>query len=322
MTDTQRDTQGALVERFEAFDNVDDWGMRKDLDGNYVRYSDYAALQETVSRLEREKAANGLAAKRRQDEIDRLKREKNFEQSSRLTSEAQLGTIISNLERRAEAAERERDEWRASATEFRGLTQEWQALAEAAEARVKELECRCDGCSGYECEKECAYPGVAERRLAEQGQAQHVAYFDDGQFHWMSGVAPRNCELYTAWPRPEQGQAQGEAVAYVNAATLRHHIESGSSQTSAVLHKERGELYGERDVPLFATPPSPEPDAELVEALDNAIGAIVALVPPGPPEPPGPVETFQVAPETYNKAMRAVREGRETLRRHRKQGGE
>lgn len=26
---------------------------------------------------------------------------------------------------------------------------------------------------------------------------QHVAYFDDGKFHWMSGIAARNCELYT-----------------------------------------------------------------------------------------------------------------------------
>ena len=27
-------------------------------------------------------------------------------------------------------------------------------------------------------------------------QLQHVAYFDEGQFHWMSGIAPRDCELY------------------------------------------------------------------------------------------------------------------------------
>lgn len=25
---------------------------------------------------------------------------------------------------------------------------------------------------------------------------QHVAYFDEGAFHWMSGIAPRDCELY------------------------------------------------------------------------------------------------------------------------------
>lgn len=33
--------------------------------------------------------------------------------------------------------------------------------------------------------------------------AQHVAYFDDGQFHWMSGIAPRNCELYASLPDAE-----------------------------------------------------------------------------------------------------------------------
>lgn len=26
-----------------------------------------------------------------------------------------------------------------------------------------------------------------------------VAYFDKGEFHWKSGIAPRDCELYTKW---------------------------------------------------------------------------------------------------------------------------
>jgi len=30
---------------------------------------------------------------------------------------------------------------------------------------------------------------------------QHVAYFDEGQFHWMSGIRPRDCELYAAPPK-------------------------------------------------------------------------------------------------------------------------
>lgn len=49
-------------------------------------------------------------------------------------------------------------------------------LSAAQEGREAEGE-TCDGCSGYECEKECAYPGVAERRLAEQGlEAATEAY--------------------------------------------------------------------------------------------------------------------------------------------------
>ena len=32
-----------MVERFAAFDNIDDWGMRKSEEGEYVLYSDYEA---------------------------------------------------------------------------------------------------------------------------------------------------------------------------------------------------------------------------------------------------------------------------------------
>lgn len=62
--------------------------------------------------------------------------------------------------------------------------------------------------------------------------------------------------------------AGGQAVVYVKAATLRHHIDSGNSQTGAVLHKEQGELEGERDVPLFTYPP--QPAERVVEALKMA----------------------------------------------------
>lgn len=31
---------------------------------------------------------------------------------------------------------------------------------------------------------------------AAQPAMQHVAYYDEGEFHWMSGVAPRDCELF------------------------------------------------------------------------------------------------------------------------------
>lgn len=35
---------------------------------------------------------------------------------------------------------------------------------------------------------------------------QHVAYYDEGAFHWMSGIAPRDCELFTAALAKEQGR--------------------------------------------------------------------------------------------------------------------
>jgi len=46
-----------------------------------------------------------------------------------------LATLSANLD----AMRRERDEWRGSATEFRGLCSEWQASADAAEAEVARL---------------------------------------------------------------------------------------------------------------------------------------------------------------------------------------
>lgn len=36
--------------------------------------------------------------------------------------------------------------------------------------------------------------GFSELADAEIGQ--HVAYFDEGAFQWMSGIAPRECELF------------------------------------------------------------------------------------------------------------------------------
>ncbi|HEX7852096.1 MAG TPA: hypothetical protein VF503_00185 [Sphingobium sp.] len=50
---------------------------------------------------------------------------------------------------------------------------------------------------------EAAYQ-VADAMLAERAKVaapdvqpmRRVAYFDEGEFHWMSGIAPRDCELY------------------------------------------------------------------------------------------------------------------------------
>lgn len=37
---------------------------------------------------------------------------------------------------------------------------------------------------------------------------QHVAYFDEGEFYWMSGIKPRNCELYTHPPTTRHTSAE------------------------------------------------------------------------------------------------------------------
>lgn len=48
-----------MVERFAAFDNIDDWGMRKSDEGEYVRYSDHeaelSALKKQVEELTAER---------------------------------------------------------------------------------------------------------------------------------------------------------------------------------------------------------------------------------------------------------------------------
>lgn len=50
-----------MVERFAAFDNIDDWGMRKSEEGEYVLYSDYeaelSALKKQVEELTAERDA-------------------------------------------------------------------------------------------------------------------------------------------------------------------------------------------------------------------------------------------------------------------------
>jgi len=43
-----------------------------------------------------------------------------------------------------------------------------------------------------------------------QEAMQHVAYFDEGQFHWMSGIKPRDCELYAQWPSAIRSAKSGE----------------------------------------------------------------------------------------------------------------
>jgi len=39
---------------------------------------------------------------------------------------------------------------------------------------------------------------LAERAKvkAAETEMQHVAYYDEGAFHWTSGIAPRDCELF------------------------------------------------------------------------------------------------------------------------------
>tara|TARA_Y100001951_G_scaffold101219_1_gene105771 strand:+ start:357 stop:668 length:312 start_codon:yes stop_codon:yes gene_type:complete len=51
---------------------------------------------------------------------------------------------------------------------------------------------------------------------------RHVAYYDEGQFHWVSGIAPRDCELYQRVDQPATAHrlastAQPEVKALVEA---------------------------------------------------------------------------------------------------------
>jgi len=43
------------------------------------------------------------------------------------------------------------------------------------------------------------------RHNSHGSDMQHVAYFDEGEFHWMSGIAPRDCELFAARAALSQG---------------------------------------------------------------------------------------------------------------------
>lgn len=49
--------------------------------------------------------------------------------------------------------------------------------------------------------------------------------------------------------------AEREPVAFVSAMAIRYHIDSGTSQTGTVLHREQGELYGEKHLALYLDPP-------------------------------------------------------------------
>lgn len=80
--------EAEVVERCSMVETFGGTAMMPREDGEWVRFTDLEA-----------------ALKAKTDEIERLRRERDFEQSSRLTSEAQLATVISNLERRLEAAE-------------------------------------------------------------------------------------------------------------------------------------------------------------------------------------------------------------------------
>ena len=52
---------------------------------------------------------------------------------------------------------------------------------------------------------------------------QHVAYYDDGEFHWMYGHSPRNCELYTPVQSTSDLRAKAEGLA-AEVASLRSRL--------------------------------------------------------------------------------------------------
>ncbi|MEW9855892.1 hypothetical protein [Novosphingobium sp. M1R2S20] len=64
-------------------------------------------------------------------------------------------------------------------------------------------ECTRCGSNGWIVDLEALQSSSRSNPSEQQGDKalQHVAYFDEGEFHWMSGIAPRDCELYAAWPR-------------------------------------------------------------------------------------------------------------------------
>lgn len=64
--------------------------------------------------------------------------------------------------------------------------------------------------------------------------------------------------------------AEREPVAFVSAMAIRHHIDSGTSQTGTVLHREQGELYGEKHLALYLDPPpTSELEAEIARLRDE-----------------------------------------------------
>lgn len=67
--------------------------------------------------------------------------------------------------------------------------------------------------------------------------------------------------------------AEREPVAFVSANAVRHHIDSGTSQTGTVLHREQGELYGEKHLALYLDPP---PTSEL-EAENARLATLVEV---------------------------------------------
>lgn len=49
-----------------------------------------------------------------------------------------------------------------------------------------------------------SYIHYLDGRIEPSEPMQHVAYYDEGAFHWMSGIAPRDCELFAKWPARTQ----------------------------------------------------------------------------------------------------------------------
>jgi len=44
---------------------------------------------------------------------------------------------------------------------------------------------------------------LSDGKGPDRAYMQHVAYVDEGEFNWMAGIAPRDCELYAVWGRVE-----------------------------------------------------------------------------------------------------------------------
>lgn len=56
----------------------------------------------------------------------------------------------------------------------------------------------CNRTAGHLSAAEKVVSAIRQRSNSCAETLQHVAYYDEGQFHWMSGIAPRDCELFAA----------------------------------------------------------------------------------------------------------------------------
>lgn len=121
--------------------------------------------------------------------------------------------------------------------------------------------------------REALTPGsVWERKpqivtISPSADGNVVYVFDGGSGEALREHFLEQFQPVAALSLPVEG-VKGEPVAFVHARALRHHIETKAEQTGTVLHRTQGELYGEKDVPIYTAPlANPEAEARLRERV-------------------------------------------------------